>query len=562
MSHRMLGLLSLVVAAAVIWVLPAASAGQGGLEGADQKLREATQKLGATVQQTLDRTTENVTNVTKTAAAKPAPAPAQTRAPSPTPTTDPPLHGTNPHGQGGIAVADINPDPERPQGGATDGSDSGEEVVVGRSRGEEQADGSYRGAITIAALFGNEILGVETQEGQTRTGPLEPVQQGVLDPICDGSDQQICLSVLTADSTTSSTGSANRFSVANAQLGGADGLSVGAAESQGNISEDANCQSAGGSSQAANVSAGGSVVASAVTSSSDSRSCRDGTQQVDNQSQVLNLGGQGVPLPAPGCGEGTPDTVIEIPLLLTIVCNADTVAGAAGVRDALDVFVLNAGGSSVVKLSTGQAESLSQAPDAPAPPPPAPPECSDGVDNDGDGQIDFPADQGCTSATDDSEAGGGGGAGDPDRGGEGGAGGSGAGDRQCSDGRDNDGDGRIDSRDPGCHTDGNANNPDSFDPNDDSEAGGGSGSGAAACSDGLDNDGDGVIDSRDPGCHTDGNANNPDSYDPNDDSESDAQSLRSGSLPFTGTDVIGLALAGLLLLAGGLILRRRELPLR
>lgn len=29
--------------------------------------------------------------------------------------------------------------------------------------------------------------------------------------------------------------------------------------------------------------------------------------------------------------------------------------------------------------------------------------CSDGIDNDGDGDIDFPADRGCTSATDDSE---------------------------------------------------------------------------------------------------------------------------------------------------------------
>jgi len=30
------------------------------------------------------------------------------------------------------------------------------------------------------------------------------------------------------------------------------------------------------------------------------------------------------------------------------------------------------------------------------------------------------------------------------------------------------------------------------------------------------------------------------------------------SLPFTGANVVGLALAGLLMLAGGLLLRRRE----
>ncbi|HUC88722.1 MAG TPA: carboxypeptidase-like regulatory domain-containing protein [Candidatus Paceibacterota bacterium] len=39
------------------------------------------------------------------------------------------------------------------------------------------------------------------------------------------------------------------------------------------------------------------------------------------------------------------------------------------------------------------------------------------------------------------------------------------------------------------------------------------------CSDGIDNDGDGLIDSADPGCHTDGNASNSGSYDPTDNTE-------------------------------------------
>ncbi|MEX1997333.1 MAG: NBR1-Ig-like domain-containing protein [Candidatus Andersenbacteria bacterium] len=42
---------------------------------------------------------------------------------------------------------------------------------------------------------------------------------------------------------------------------------------------------------------------------------------------------------------------------------------------------------------------------------------------------------------------------------------------------------------------------------------------AAQCADTVDNDGDGVIDAADPGCHTDGNANNAASYDPLDDDE-------------------------------------------
>ena len=40
------------------------------------------------------------------------------------------------------------------------------------------------------------------------------------------------------------------------------------------------------------------------------------------------------------------------------------------------------------------------------------------------------------------------------------------------------------------------------------------------CSDGADNDGDNLIDTDDPGCHTDGNANNTNTYDPTDNDES------------------------------------------
>lgn len=58
------------------------------------------------------------------------------------------------------------------------------------------------------------------------------------------------------------------------------------------------------------------------------------------------------------------------------------------------------------------------------------PQCQDGEDNDGDGQIDYPIDDGCESADDDSEE-----------------------DQQlqaCEDGLDNDSDGQIDYEDPGC----------------------------------------------------------------------------------------------------------------
>jgi hypothetical protein len=64
--------------------------------------------------------------------------------------------------------------------------------------------------------------------------------------------------------------------------------------------------------------------------------------------------------------------------------------------------------------------------------PPPPPACSDGTDNDADGKIDYPADPGCTSATDTDET-------DPPP------------PPACSDGTDNDADGKVDyPADPGC----------------------------------------------------------------------------------------------------------------
>jgi hypothetical protein len=96
------------------------------------------------------------------------------------------------------------------------------------------------------------------------------------------------------------------------------------------------------------------------------------------------------------------------------------------------------------------------------------PQCSDGIDNDGDGLIDLGPDPGCTSPSDNSEL-----------------------DNlpSCSDGLDNDGDGLTDyPDDPGCSS-----------PTDDLE-----GTAAATqCSDGRDNDRDGFIDyPADPGCYS------------------------------------------------------------
>jgi hypothetical protein len=81
---------------------------------------------------------------------------------------------------------------------------------------------------------------------------------------------------------------------------------------------------------------------------------------------------------------------------------------------------------------------------------------------------------------------------------------------RCSDNIDNDNNGYIDSKDSTCHTDGNPNNPNSYDPNKDGEHGGGN-----TCADSKDNNNNGFIDGADPVCHTDNNANNPNTYNPN-----------------------------------------------
>ncbi|MCX5738494.1 MAG: hypothetical protein NTZ61_08385 [Proteobacteria bacterium] len=91
-------------------------------------------------------------------------------------------------------------------------------------------------------------------------------------------------------------------------------------------------------------------------------------------------------------------------------------------------------------------------------------ECSDGIDNDNDGGLDFPSDLGCTSANDLSENA----LVVPGR-------------MECDDGIDNDGDGLVDMADPGCPT------PFSSPEN-------------PSCNDNLDNDSDGLFDMADPDC--------------------------------------------------------------
>jgi hypothetical protein len=78
---------------------------------------------------------------------------------------------------------------------------------------------------------------------------------------------------------------------------------------------------------------------------------------------VVQLGGAGVPLPQPGCADGTPNTVFSVPLLLDVVCNANDSNGVQlrppyGVREGLTAFVL----APLVKATTAASESRARAP--------------------------------------------------------------------------------------------------------------------------------------------------------------------------------------------------------
>jgi hypothetical protein len=142
-----------------------------------------------------------------------------------------------------------------------------------------------------------------------------------------------------------------------------------------------------------------------------------------------------------------------------------------------------------------------------APAAPSPSVCSDGLDNDADGRADFPADTGCGSENSDSEA-------DEVEAGEV--------RRACSDGLDNDADGRVDfPADPGCGS------PNSGEETDEADE-------ISACSDGLDNDGDGRVDHpADPDCGS-----------PNSDSESDEPGddrRRRGALDARGRPTIKIS---------------------
>jgi hypothetical protein len=285
------------------------------------------------------------------------------------PNYTPPAHGGGSHSQGTVAVGDVLPSTTSPVSGDPAGgpSPSGEEVVAGRSRGEQTPSGAYHGHITILALFGHEILGVDSGPGQSAHGPLYALQTQVLDAICSASGDELCLTVLKADSSTSSTGSSNSFEAAGAHVGGPNGVNADLATSEGSISGNGTCQSGRGNSgvAAANV---GPLTADALQSSSYSQACSGGQSSQSESSSVLNIDGNGLPIPVAGCANGTSNaSFTTLSPLAAAVCNADDASGSQagapyGVREALSAFALEMGGTSLAKATAGAAETRAVAP--------------------------------------------------------------------------------------------------------------------------------------------------------------------------------------------------------
>jgi hypothetical protein len=289
---------------------------------------------------------------------------ADTRAGVP-PTYTPPLHGTNPHGQGTDAVVDLTPGTSNPV--SSDPSQSGEDVVVGDSSGEQGSSG-YSGKVTLAYLFGQPLIQVTSNPGESKDGPLQPLQDG-LDQLCGASGNQVCLTVLGMHSSTTSNSTTNSFEAVGAHVGGAGGVNADVLTSNGNVSDDGTCQTAHGDSSVAGANVG-PLTADALQGSSTSTACSSGTQSVDQNSTVVNLAGTGLPLPSAGCADGTPNTNFDAlsPLLAT-VCNADDsnsgqTGSPYGVREALSLFALITGDTSAIKVAAAGPESHAVAPAA------------------------------------------------------------------------------------------------------------------------------------------------------------------------------------------------------
>jgi hypothetical protein len=266
--------------------------------------------------------------------------------------------GESPHGQGSVGSVDLNPS-STSTGGGTGSLGDGDEVVIGRSRGERRPDGSHHGHVTIVSLLGHELFGTDTAPGQSSAGPFAGVQE-LLGQLCTGFGGRLCLGLLNADSTTTQNTSSNSYSTATLAAGGNDGAQVDVAQSSGDFASTGSCQTAAASSRLAAAKLAGEQIADVGESSTSSTSCpgAPGAQQRD--SSLLTLFGTEVPAPLNGCENGTPNSGISLAEAVAATCNADgSDAGptAPASRDALGVSALPASSGPAASLRAAGAES-------------------------------------------------------------------------------------------------------------------------------------------------------------------------------------------------------------
>jgi hypothetical protein len=308
-------------------------------------------------------------------------------------------------------------------------------------------DGSTHSDSTVLALFGNEIVGSHaTSNNEQLNNPTSG--------LCDGTGGAICLSLLYhyvgafQDEQSSAAAAAggvlglcllgdNPTLTASYECKGLIG--AGVAEGLGRAERDAvtghtkadsfnelvaacllNAERNGRTPDAGDDAFACKGLLGAQVLHSDSAS-ESKTPATERHSWLVGLdsGGKallrledpaGISIP-PACGDGALLCLFLNQGESFIFPNADhpLTQGAASAQEALHLDLLN-GSPLDILVILGQAESIAhlQSPPGCNPgekgPCPPKPECSDGIDNDGDGKIDFPADLECESPEDNSEA--------------------------------------------------------------------------------------------------------------------------------------------------------------
>jgi LPXTG-motif cell wall-anchored protein len=132
MSRKRLGALALLASTFVMFALPGGSFGALDLRQSADELKQAGAKVQAGLQATVQKAGDKTAALAaKTKARlKASQQAAKTRATTSDPTHVPPMHGSNPHGQGTIGNVDLNPSNDRPldanpNGGATNANTNG-----------------------------------------------------------------------------------------------------------------------------------------------------------------------------------------------------------------------------------------------------------------------------------------------------------------------------------------------------------------------------------------------------------------------------------------------------